>query len=531
MSKLFVNGRIYQDAVHRVENLLVKGDRVAAFNVNPSEHKDAEEIDLKGNALYPGFCDSHVHLVEAGVAFSGADLSGKNTPAEIIKGVKQAIGNHPEDEPFFGAAFSLKNYDEDWTVKNLQDLDSATGDRIVLLVDDLGHNLIVNSAAMKQAGITADTEVPAGGRIVTNCDNQPTGMLREEAMTLAGYPLLPLFTDDMIQNDVLGFMNTWAAMGYTGIVDLMGAPIGPIQHAEMCRKMERQGVLPLRVNYNHTFFGLEDLEDGLKEMGNDTDLVRFVGNKLFVDGAYAGGQAWTTWENEHGDHGLHTVSGDDSMGKNQNIYRIVERLEELGLNCHYHVQGDLALDLILCALEAAAAKTDGLRCVHTLIHLAFPRPDQIQRIVRFNGKVVTTVEPAFWVAEEGLDRYYGPKNESSYPVKQLIEAGIPTGISTDFFVSPEELSAPTKIMNIAMLGNGSGRNPLTMQDVICGLTQGSAATTGKGDVGTLFPGMKADMVRFERDLYTLDPADFTENNPTVLETWISGQRVIKNGKS
>ncbi|EFL50744.1 Amidohydrolase 3 [Solidesulfovibrio fructosivorans JJ]] len=524
MPKLFTNGRIYQNADTRVANILVENDSVAAVDVNPADHQDAAVIDLAGGALYPGFCDSHVHLVEAGVGFSGVDLRGKNDPEAIATAVAAAMASHPGDAPFFGSAFSLADYDV-WSLADLAKLDAATGDRVTLLADDLGHNLIANSAAMAKAGITAATPVPSGGKVITE-DGKPTGMLREEAMTLAGNPLLPLFTGAAVQEGARRFMNAWAAMGYTAIVDLMGAPIGRILRPEMCREMERKGILPLRVNYNYTFFGLDDLDGGLAEMGHDTDLVRFIGNKLFIDGAYAGGQAWTTWENKEGGHGLHTVAPDDSMGKNQNINRIIARLEEVGLNCHYHIQGDKALDVTLDALAAVVAKKGKLECVHTLIHLAFPRPDQIERIASFAGKVVTTVQPGFWQAEAGLERYYGEANNASYPIKDLFGAGVATGMSTDFFVSPLELAAPTKVMNIAMVGGGASRKPLSMRELLSGFTQGSAATTGKSDVGALAPGMKADMVLYERDLYDVAPQDLAAANPKVLATWVSGRKAF-----
>ncbi|EFL50745.1 Amidohydrolase 3 [Solidesulfovibrio fructosivorans JJ]] len=521
---LFTNGRIYQDAVSRVENILVADGLVAAVNVNPAAHEDAAIVDLDGGALYPGFCDSHVHLVESALLFSGADLRGKNDPDAITQAVAKALAAHPGDAPFIGAAFSLMDYDA-WSLADLAKLDAVTGDRVVLLVDDLGHNMLANSAAMAKAGITAATPVPSGGEVVTQ-DGKATGMLREEAMTLAGNPLLPLFTEAAILPGTLQFMNAWAAMGYTGIVDLMGAPMGRINHPDMCRDMEKKGILPLRVNYNYTFFGLDDLEGGLAEKGHDTDLVRFVGNKLFIDGAYTSGQAWTTWENKKGGHGLHTVAADDSMGKNQNINRIIARLEEVGLNCHYHIQGDKALDVTLDALAAVVAKKGKLNGVHTLIHLAFPRPDQIRRIATFSGKVVTTMQPGFWQAEAGLERYYGEANNASYPVKEMIEAGVSVGMSTDFGVSPLELSAPTTIMNIAMVGGGASRTPVPVKDIVAGLSQGSNATTGRTDVGVLAPGMKADMVLYERDLYDVAPQDLAAANPKVLATWISGRKAF-----
>lgn len=524
-SLLFVNGTIYLDAKHKVHNLLVKNGLVAGNNVKPSDHKKAEIVDLKQGALYPGFCDSHVHLVECGLGFSGGDLRGKNTPEAIAKATGQAVAKHPGSSPLFCIAFSLPDYDA-WSLADLAQLDAATGNRIVLLVDDLGHNMIINSAAIARAGITAKTPTPPGGKIIIQ-DGKPTGMLREQAMSLAANPLLPLFDIAVILPGAQKFMNAWASMGYTSIVDLMGAPLGRIMHPDICRDMERRGVLPLRVHYNYTFSGLNDLDGALDYVGKDTELVRFVGGKIFIDGAYAGGQAWNTWKNKQGGYGLKTVCPDDSWGKAQNINRIVARLEELGLNCHYHIQGDRALEVTLNALAAAAAKKGELRGVHTLIHLAFPRPDQIRRIGTFKGKVVTTVQPGFWKAEEGLERYYGALANSSYPIKDLMDAKVSVGMGTDFSVSPLELAAPTMVMNVAMTGGGPGRKPLSMQEVIQGFTQGSAATTGKKDVGTLHPGKKADMVVYAGDLYTVKPSELSATGPKVLSTWIGGRRVFE----
>ena len=181
-----------------------------------------------------------------------------------------------------------------------------------------------------------------------------------------------------------------------------------------------------------------------------------------------------------------------------------------------------AFTTAMCIWLRPASRPSAASC----IHLTFPHPEQIKRIAAFKGKVVATVEPGFWQAEAGLERYYGEANKTSYPIKDLFEAGVTTGFSTDFFVSPLELAPPTKIMNIAMAGGGAARRALTMEDILDGFTRGSAATTGKSDVGALYPGMKADMVVYERDLYDVRPSEFAAGNPKVLATWLSGRKAF-----
>jgi len=524
--QLFTNGSIYIDGDRKADSLLVINGLVKAIGVNPEVYKNATVVDLNGAAAYPGFIDSHVHLVEAGYGFSsGCDLYGADDADAICKTVGPIAARLPKGEPMFGGGFSLEDYDA-WSLEDLSKLDNVTGDRPVFLGDQLGHNAIVNSAAMEICNISSDTKVPIGGKIV--CQNgMPTGMLRESAMTLVGNVLFPKFSEDQIRPVAKKFFDYWASFGYTSINDLSGFSGGRMLKPDMLKKMEKDGELPIRVNFLYTLFSLDEIYNALQYVGKDTEQVRFIGLKIFVDGAFAGGQAWTSWENMQGNHGLNYVYADDSSGKNYNITRIVEKADQLNLDVHYHVQGDMAIGAVLDALDKVEAKHGKLNSTHTLIHLAFLTDEDVARIKKFNGSVVTTVQPAFWRVEENLTRYYGNRIEDSYPMHKLLDANVSVGISTDFGVSPLDISPPTAIIEIASTGAGDPEHhlPISVRDVINGLTVGSAATTPKKDIGRLDIGYKADMVVYDQDLYSVPLDKFTKDNPAVLATYISGKQV------
>lgn len=529
--KLFTNGSIYIDADRKVENLLVVDGVVKAINANPGQSKDATVIDLKGAAAYPGFIDSHVHLVEAGYGFSsGCFLYGANDADAICKIVGPMADKLPKGKPMFGGGFSLKDYDA-WSLEDLAKLDNVTGDRPVILGDQLGHNAIVNSAAMEICNISSETKVPIGGKIVYQ-NGTPTGMLRESAMTLAGNVLFPKFSEEQIRPVAKKFFDYWASFGYTSINDLSGFSGGRMLKPEMLKEMEKDGELPIRVNFLYTFFNLDEINNAVQYIGHDTEKVRFLGLKLFVDGAYAGGQAWTSWENEKGNHGLNYVFADDSHGKAYNITRIVEKADQLKLDVHYHVQGDEAIGAVLDALDKVKGRHGRLNSTHTLIHLAFPTDEQISRIKKSNGSVVTTVQPAFWHVEGNLTRYYGDRVNESYPIYKLLDNNVSVGISTDFGVSPIEESPPTAIIGIAATGAGDPKHhvPISVRDVINGLTVGSAATSPKRDVGRLDVGYKADIVVYDRDLYSVPLDEFNKDNPKVLATYINGRQAYGAAK-
>lgn len=521
---IFTNGTIYIDSKHKVKNLLVEEGKVAAFDVDLSKYSKAEVVDLKGGTAYPGFIDSHVHLVEVGFCVDGISLKGCTNADEIAQNISKSIGKYPEKSLVIGFDFSLKNYDA-WSLDDLAKLDKVTGSHPFMAIDSLGHNMIVNSIAMDKCGITT-MESPMGGKI-NRQDGKATGMLRESAMAIAGNELFPLVSNDVIHQGAKRFFDIWASMGYTGIVDSMGGPLGRMSRPELCRQMEKNGDLSLRINYGYLICKLDDIDAAVECKKHDTDMVRFMGLKLFVDGAYAGGQAWTTWKNKQGNHGLYYVYPDDSCGKEYNINRMIEKINDLGLNIHYHIQGDEAVEVVLDALEKARQKKGKLTSKHTLIHLAFPTDEQIKRMLTFDGHVVATVQPAFWQAEGDLSRYYGDREKSCYPIKKIIEAGVSTGMGTDYWVSPLELSSPTAIMSVALTGAGDPVNhpPLTAEQVVKGLTEGSANTTPSHDFGKLDIGYQADMVVYDKDLYSVSPEEFKKDEPKVLSTWIGGRKI------
>ncbi len=524
--KIFTNGTFYITPTHKANNLLVEDGKIKAHGINPSDYKNAEIIDLKQAFVYPGFGDSHTHIIETAYMI-GINLSGCYDADTLVDSIAEQIKDIPKNQLIIGGGFLLNDYNA-WSLEDLAKIDKITPKNPLLLTDKLGHNIIINSKAIDICEITAETPIPMGGKTVID-NGKFTGLLREASMTLAGNKIFPLLANDKIKNDVKATCTKWASMGYTFVSDMMGGPFGRIIKPEICQELEKDGELPIRVNYMFTCFGLSDIENALEYIGKDSDQVRFGGLKIFIDGAFAAGEAWTLWANKQGGHGVNCFATDDTYGKEYNINRMVERANELGLNVHYHIQGDQAVEATLNAIEAAKQKAGKLTSVHTLVHLAFITDEQIKRIKKFDDHVITTVQPAFWEVEGDLSKYYGKRDKKSYPAKRIIEGGISTGMSTDYWVSPLPYCAPSKIMNISILGAGdpTDRQPLTMQDLIQGFSKGSANTTVFKNIGTLDIGYKADMVVYNKDLFSVSAEELDTDNPKVLSTWINGQKVYE----
>ena len=526
---LIFNGAIYIDPDQKVDNLLVRDGIVAGINVNPAYHPHAQRVDLEGAAAYPGFNDSHVHLITMAVAGSIlVRTPSQEDPLEIAKAVGAACKDLASGTPRMGHGFKLDDYDA-WHLADLAEIDRLTGDQCpVMIADQLGHSYIVNSVALRMSGIDDDTPDPPGGVIVRE-NGKATGMLRETAGAIVGNAaIFPRVPDAGVKPYAIQLLNTWASMGYTSIVDLMGGPMGRTMKPELCQELDHEGLLPLRINYAYTFFKLSEMQDFDKV---ESPWVHFAGLKLFVDGAAGQGGAWTSWENTQGNHGLYAVcTNDEEYGEEYNLYRMLDKSEALGLDMHYHVGGDLAIDAVLSAIEAVQQQNGALRGKHTLYHLGLITDEQIARMSALGDSVIAGVQPSLhWeFQKDETAYYYGEHARGAYPYRKLRDAGVTLAFSTDYASNIPKLCWPTVIMRIALTGAGDpqANPPLTMRDLIAGFTLGGYATTREARVGKLHPGYQADIVIYEKDLYTVAPEELSMNNPKVVATWVGGRRVV-----
>jgi predicted amidohydrolase YtcJ len=160
--------------------VVVEGGRIAFVGDRaPERYRDAQSIDLSGAVVYPGFVDSHLHLVGLGKSLESADLKGLDSAAACAR--KMAAETTPPGTWVEGDGWDQNR----WNPKAFPDasvLDAVFPDRPAFARRIDGHAVWVNSAAMRAAGITPATADPAGGRIVRRGDGSPSGVFIDNAI-------------------------------------------------------------------------------------------------------------------------------------------------------------------------------------------------------------------------------------------------------------------------------------------------------------------------------------------------------------
>ena len=144
--------------------------------------QDTEVVSAPGSMLVPGFIDSHVHFISGGAGLASVQLRDAATPEEFASRIGEfaktaqcrrvdhvrRLGSH-----LWGGELPRR----DW-------IDALTPDNPVWVYRLDGHMALANSAALELAGVDADTADVDGGTIVRYADGRPTGILKDNAMTL-----------------------------------------------------------------------------------------------------------------------------------------------------------------------------------------------------------------------------------------------------------------------------------------------------------------------------------------------------------
>ncbi|NNL89028.1 MAG: amidohydrolase family protein, partial [Marinicaulis sp.] len=138
------------------------------------------EIDLAGAAMYPGFTDSHAHFLGIGMRELTLNLEGTDSVAALIERIEKVVSEAEPGAVIYGRGWIETGWPED-RMPNREDLDAVAPENPVILTRADGHAMVVNSPALKAAGIDADTADPDGGRIERDADGRATGILIDRA--------------------------------------------------------------------------------------------------------------------------------------------------------------------------------------------------------------------------------------------------------------------------------------------------------------------------------------------------------------
>ena len=514
-------------AFPEVDAVAVVGDRIVAIgsleDAAAALPAGFRQFDLAGRTMMPGFNEAHNHMIGFGEALGQIDCG---SPAvESIEEIVSAVRERARDVPS-GTWIIGRGYDDNKLAErrhpNRWDLDSATTDHPVMIVNGSGHLSAVNSHALKLGGVDRSSDDPEGGHFVRDADGEITGVLHETAQE----PIRNAIPDSSLDDftDALKRCNdTYVKAGITSSQDAGSASADRIRAYQVA---SARGDLKLRTSMMIRENLLPQIDELGLLQGFGSDRLRIGPIKMFIDGSLIGRTAAVTipfLEDPADDNlGLTMMSQDRLDGYVLHAHR-------LGYQIAIHAIGDRGIDMVLDAYEKALNEAPRNDHRHRIEHCGICRPDILDRIARLG--VIPVSQPVFineygdgFIRHLGLDRV-----QLTYPFRSFLDRNIPLVFSSDCPVSSFN---PLKSVQAAVTERtGSGASyaleeAVTVEEALEMFTVAGAYSTFEEKIkGAIKPGMLADFAILEADPRTVDPETLADL--PVSATIIGGETVYE----
>jgi predicted amidohydrolase YtcJ len=208
-------------AAPRAEALASRGDRLIYVGSNDGalalRGPNTQVIDAGGRAVIPGLHDAHGHVLALGAQLQELDLRGTRSLAEVTARVAERARTLAPDAWLIGRGWDQNDWpDTRWPTH--ADLEAAAPGRRVWLSRIDGHAGVASTRALREAGLTAASTDPTGGRIIRDAAGAPAGVLVDRAMD-AVTRRMPAPTDADLDATLLAADAEMQRLGLTTVHD------------------------------------------------------------------------------------------------------------------------------------------------------------------------------------------------------------------------------------------------------------------------------------------------------------------------
>ena len=518
------------DAFSEAEALAIRGDRILGAgrlaDIRRLAGPGAQEVDLDGPTLLPGFIEPHMHFALLAGFGHWPDIGARNHAT--VDGALAALKTHA-DRARPGEWIMARQFDPSLQAGpdalTVAELDRISDSNPVFVLNASVHLAYVNSRALEAAGINAETPDPVGGEYVRGPDGRPNGTIKGGAAHLPVLACNPALKDRDLMEVGLRVCGDANAVGVTTFCDQATGGLGARDELALYRRMAESGRLTARMRpslFNDAGPAWDELGVAC---GDGDSLVRLTGWKIVADGS---NQGYTGLQREPyfrtGRNGMAYIPQD-------RLVQAVSQRAAQGWQVVIHGNGDRAIDNILDAVDAAAAAGVDVPARRIRIeHCSILHDDQIARIRRHGISPSFLIGHVYYWGQAFRDDIFGPEKARLLDrTGACSEAGITWTVHSDATVT--ELNPLRCIHNTVT--RQMWREPesvlapeecVSVERAIRAVTRDAAwQCHSEHEIGSLEPGKFADLAILEEDPRKVDPVRIKDIR--VSETWMNGRQV------
>ncbi|WP_347862573.1 amidohydrolase [Salimicrobium sp. PL1-032A] len=486
------------------------------------EDRIEEEHNLNGAVMYPGFTDSHLHMIMHGERLLRLDLSFMKSKQEVLQALKQRAGSTPAGEWVIGEGFNENQWKEK-TPLHKAELDEVSTEHPIMLSRICRHALVANSKAIDLAGVDKTTPDPQGGKVEKD-EKGLNGLFHDEAQDYikkAMPEVSSAYLEEALTQAVEDMYSRGLVGGHTEDLYYYG---GFRKTLDAFHRVIDGTKRKFRANLLVHHKAIDEMEASGLSFGDGTAYVELGAMKIFSDGALGGRTAWLTapYEDDPSQEGMMIHSGKD-------LDHLFEKARQKRMPVAVHAIGDGAVEAVVERMERYPVEQGGR---DRIIHAQILNDGLMERLKKL--PVVLDIQPSFvasdfpWV----IDRLGEDRLKKSYAWKTLYDKGILLAGGSD---APIEEVNPLMGIRAAVDRRATEdykvyqeEERLSMYEAVSLYTKGSALATGKEkEQGMIREGYLADFTILDRDLFSLAPYEVSD--AVVLMTVVDGEIMYEKG--
>lgn len=456
---LWTNAIFYtmEDQFSKVNKVLTNNGLIVALGSDTNKYTPKKVIDLKGYYAFPGFTESHIHLVGYGRKLFANNLLLEKDKNIVLKKIKNLyMNNDLRIEGYFNIGITR------------EELDQISKDHYIILRHNDYHSFTVNSKVLNELGLKGN------------------GIILEEKIAKLIIPFWENSSKENLYKMTNHAINKLKSLGFTNVhTDDLSYFNSYLETLEILNELSQDNIFRINTLINYKI--LNDYKDYYIK---DNKYLNAIQIKLFYDGTLSSKTAYLK-ENYY---------NNNTKGKPEielaTLIKLLNEARKLNKGLAIHTIGDQALEDVVTLLRKYPKSIELDRIVHASL---CP--------INLNLKdIPIDIQPLFKISDQELIKNNIVHKPLIYPFDKYNSETI-INSSSD---APVE--DPNPLLSIYHL------NEISRFDAIKSYTVNPYLTINKKG-GLLKEGYLADFTIFDKDILKIEQEELlkTKVKYTIID--------------
>jgi predicted amidohydrolase YtcJ len=524
------NAKVYtvDSSVPMAEAFAVKASRFSAVGTTADIKgligKNTRTYDARQMTVVPGFIDCHNHA--PGNTLLYEVLVGNPYVVEFVTIASIIDKLRAKARETSAGAWVDGYFFDDTKVKdnrqlNIHDLDQVSKEHPVAVHHRGGHTSYYNAKALELANVNKNTPNPPGGTFDRDAHGELNGRVTDRARSVLNeIGERPTFTPEQrLQRDRDGLAyisKQFVRYGLT-TVHHEGGDLFALQ------QVRARGDLLHRVSYESSGTVLDALIASGIESGFGDEWIRLgATSEHTADGSFSE----RTMALSKPYPGITPPYQGNVTETQDELNAWIERVHRAGIQVNCHANGDVAINMVLTAIERAQQVFPRADARPKITHCTLINEDLLRRITA--AGVVPAVFTSYAYYNSDKFHFYGEElMKHCMAFRSFLDAGVPAAAGSDFSPGPFDprMGIQGMVTRTGWNGQTWGANQrISVEDALKVNTLNGAYNSHEEAIkGSITPGKLADFVVLADDLHTVDQDKI--KNIEIVRTVVGGSTV------